>query len=763
MKKVIYYILLGFTLWPFEAYTQKVGLVLSGGGAKGFSHIGVIRALEENNIPIDYITGSSMGAIIGGLYAAGYSPYEMEILFRSEDFRLWSRGIVPPRYVYYFKKLDDNPSFVDLDFARTADKMQLALPTNIIPTGQMDFAFMELFTPAGAISDKNFDKLFIPFRCVATDIYRNSPVVFSKGDLGLSIRASMTVPLFFKPIEIDSVLLFDGGLVNNFPSDVMQQDFQPNIIIGSAVDYKDRKPKNDDLKLQIWNMMVRKTNYEIPDSLGIAIKSPVEDYELLDFDHLAEIEQAGYESTMAQMETIKSRISRRSDFELLTRKREEFRSKSPTMIFNNIQVSGVGEFQRQYVIQSIRHKSKTFDLEELRREYFKILADDKIKSLLPTADFNPKTGFYDLQLKAEQHKPLAVGIGGYFSLSDVNQGYIGLDYRLFNNIPITIQSNIHVGKFYSSFLLGSRFNLTTKKPLSLDLYYIKNRYNYFSGSTELFFEDKRPHYVIRNDDNIQFDVSFPAKTNSKWEAGINYVYQANDYYQTSKYTKYDEPDKTKFSGGNLHARFEEKAFNHKQYPTEGKMFTFEAAYVFGNEKEKPGTTSTFSYPFSRKHQYIQFDLCHEKYFNPARWLTLGIETNAHFSTKEFFHNYTSTVVSAKSYTPTVNSTIRFLPSLRANNFVAGGLKAIVPLSPSTHLRMEGYYFQPIKEILSGPSNQAYYSEKLFTSNQYVASGGFVIHTPFGPASILLNFYSQSDPKFYLQASFGYLIFNRPEN
>ncbi|MCX6238498.1 MAG: patatin-like phospholipase family protein [Bacteroidia bacterium] len=763
MKNVIYFVLIFLSMISFPGSAQKVGLVLSGGGARGLAHLGVIRALEENNIPIDYITGTSMGAIIGGLYAAGYSPDEMETLFKSEDFKLWSKGIIPPRYVYYFKKLDDNPSFIDLDFARNEDKMKLALPTNIIPAGQIDFAFMELFSPANAVSKNNFDKLFIPYRCVATDIYLNSPVVLRKGDLGMSIRASMTVPLFFKPIEIDSVLLFDGGLVNNFPFDVMQQDFKPDIMIGSAIDFKDKKPKIDDLKLQIWNMMVRKTNYLIPDSLGITIKSPVEHFAFLDFENLPDIEKAGYESTMAKMEKIKSRITRRSDMEQLTRRREEYRSKSPAMIFNNIQVSGVDGSLRYYVIQSIRHKSNTFDLEELRREYFKILADDKIKSLIPTTDYNNETGYFDLQLKAEQQKPLAVGVGGYFSLSDVNQGYIGLDYRLFNNLPITIQSNIHIGKFYSSFLVGSRFNFTTKQPFSLDLYFIKNRFNYFSGSTELFFEDKRPHYVVRNDDNIQFDVSFPAKTTSKWEAGIDFLNQSNEYYQTTKYTKDDEPDRTTFTARNLHARFEEKAFNKKQYPTEGKMFKFEALYMFGTEKETPGSTSTNNPRYRNEHQYIQLELSFEKYFKSTKWLTLGIETDSYFSTKKLFNNYTSSLISAKSFSPIVNSSIRYLPNLRANNFVAGGLKAIVPISPSAHIRLEGYYFQPFEELLSDNNNRPYYSDKLFTSNQFIGSGGLVVHTPFGPASLLLNFFSGSDPKFYVQASFGYMLFNRHEN
>jgi len=489
MKKVIWLVALTLYLLPFTGSGQKVGLVLSGGGAKGLAHIGVIKALEENNIPIDYIAGTSMGAIIGGLYAAGYSTEEMEILFKSEDFKRWSTGKIPTKYNYFFKQLDDNPSFIDMDFAKKEDKIKLALPTNLIPSGQMDFGFMELFSPANAVATENFDHLFVPFRCVATDIYRGEPVVFKSGDLGSSIRASMTFPFYFKPIEIDSVLLFDGGLVNNFPIDVMLQDFHPDIMIGSTVASKDIKPEKDDIKLQLENMMVRKTNYFIPDSLGFTIKSPVEHIAIFDFERLDEIEKVGYVSAMAQIEKIKSRIARRSDLEQLTRKREEYRSGAPTMKFNNIQVSGVDGSQRYYIIHSIRHKSKNFDLEDLRREYFKILADDKIQSLLPTAYYNKKTGIYDLQLKAEQKKPLAVGVGGYFSLSDVNQGYLGIDYRLFNNLPITIQSNIQFGKFYSSFMAGTRFNFTTSWPFSLELYFIKNRTDYYSGSTQLLFED----------------------------------------------------------------------------------------------------------------------------------------------------------------------------------------------------------------------------------------------------------------------------------
>jgi len=173
-------------------------------------------------------------------------------------------------------------------------------------------------------------------------------------------------------------------------------------MIGSNVAYKDIKPNKDDIKLQLENMMVRKTNYYIPDSMGFTIKSPVEHIAIFDFERLDEIEKVGYLSAMAQIDKIKSRIKRRSDLEQLTGRREEYRSLAPSLKFNNIQVSGVDGSQRYYIIHSIRHKSKTFDLEELRREYFKILADDKIQSLLPTANYSKETGLYDLQLKAEQ-------------------------------------------------------------------------------------------------------------------------------------------------------------------------------------------------------------------------------------------------------------------------------------------------------------------------------------------------------------------------
>lgn len=180
---------------------QKVGLVLSGGGAKGAAHIGVIKALEENNIPIDYITGTSIGAIIGSLYAMGYSPEEMLELMLSKEFSYWQTGTVEEQYTYYFKEPYPTPEFAHFSIDMS-DSLQIKasfLPQSLINPIQMNQAFMALFSQATAKAGWNFDNLFVPFRCVASDIYTKKPIIFKNGDLGDAVRASMTFPFSSSP------------------------------------------------------------------------------------------------------------------------------------------------------------------------------------------------------------------------------------------------------------------------------------------------------------------------------------------------------------------------------------------------------------------------------------------------------------------------------------------------------------------------------------------------------------------------------------
>jgi len=399
-----------FLFVTFYSFGQKVGLVLSGGGAKGLAHIGVIKALEENHIPIDYVAGTSMGAIVGSLYAAGYSPDEMIEIVTNPEFQDWAFGKISDKYLYYFKKKEYDASLVDLNF-KYDTIIKPVFPTNIIPPHTMDFAFMELMGKASAASGCNFDSLFVPFRCVASDIYANKAIVFANGDLSSSVRASMTFPFYFKPITINGRLLFDGGIYNNFPVDVMIHDFKPDYIIGSKVASNKSPDMDDDVFTQLENMIMIATNYTLPDSTGILIQPNVNYAGLMDFQLAKELIKDGYDATLAKMGEIKKRIPVRKDSLDLISTRSKFIKKEHPMVFKNIYMTGVNSFQKKYILKNIIHLNDTFTVDYLKKKYFRIIADDQIESMYPSSRYNPQSGYYDLLLNVVREKRFNARIG----------------------------------------------------------------------------------------------------------------------------------------------------------------------------------------------------------------------------------------------------------------------------------------------------------------------------------------------------------------
>ncbi|MGZ6540069.1 MAG: patatin-like phospholipase family protein, partial [Bacteroidia bacterium] len=410
-----------------SAKAQKVGVVLSGGGASGIAHIGVLKALEKNHIPIDYITGTSMGALIGALYAIGYSPDQIEALVKTERFKNWSEGVVDQKYAYYFKRTDDNASW--LTFKLSLDSAFVStLPTNLISPVAMDFGMMELAGGAAAAANYNFDSLFVPYRCVASDIEKKESVIFRKGDLAESVRASMSYPFYIRPITVDGKLLFDGGLYNNFPSNVMYDDFYPDFMIGSNVSGNNPPPDEDNLLSQIKTMLQSKSNYNILCEGGVIIE-PKTNVGLFNFSDVQPLIDSGYASAMRQMDFIKQYVSRRVDSTELSIRRSNFKSAQPKIVFDNIYVEGLTKNQADYAEKVLRHKNKQVNLEDMKEGYFRLAADDKIKSIFPKIKYNPKSGYYDLYLRVKKERNLITDVGGNFSNRPISQGYIGLQYN----------------------------------------------------------------------------------------------------------------------------------------------------------------------------------------------------------------------------------------------------------------------------------------------------------------------------------------------
>ncbi len=745
----------------FSSEAQKVGLVLSGGGAKGLAHIAVIKALEENGIPIDYIAGTSMGAIIAGLYSAGYSVEEMEALFKSEQFKFWSTGQIEEEYRYYYRNLEEDPSWLELELLKKEDKIKILPPTNLIPEEQMDFAFMEMFSSVTAIDKGDFNKLFVPFFCIATDVYNHREVVLRQGDLGEAIRGSMTFPLYFKPIEIDGTLVFDGGIVNNFPVQNMKELFNPDIIIGHNVANNPKKPDPDDVMAQIENMIMQKTEYKIDSTDGFLMETTFNNIGLLDFKKIDMIESSGYKTVNKQIEEIKKRITRRVGPEDLAEKRRQFNMKKPQLIFQNIQVEGVSStMQTKYIIQSLKHNAHVINLKELKKEYFKLVADQQIKSLRPVSKYNPETGYFDLHLIAKSNSPMQIKFGGNISTRPINQGFLSANYRIFKERAYTFSTNMYFGRFYSSFKVGARIDYPTSIPFYLAGYFTLNRWDYYSSTTEFVFEDVRPPYIIQNENNLRTEIGFPVNNWGKLTFGGSYSHARDEYYLTQSIKSADTPDKTAFDAISGSATFMSNSFNDKQYPTEGIASCLSLNYISGNEKNTPGTTSNNTLETQYTHNFYLLKGSYDRYIKMNRRITFGLMAEGVFSNKKPFSNYVSTILSAPSFNPIPHSKTIYLNNFHANKYIASGIKGIVKLSDGLHLRAEVYGFAPVREIAETSSYMASYSDDTFTTINFMGSGAIVFQSAIGPISFSVNYYDKSQTKFFAMLNIGYILFNR---
>ncbi|NVJ59094.1 MAG: patatin-like phospholipase family protein [Gammaproteobacteria bacterium] len=223
------------------AERQSIGLALSGGGARGAAHIGVLRVIEEKNIPIDYIAGTSMGAIVGALYASGYTLDEIEEIVNTIDWQAAFEDDVKRDQRSYRRKVDDRRFISKLQIG--LDREGLKLPAGIVSGQSIGLILNRYFAPVSHIN--HFDKLNIPFRAVATDLATGNPVIIEKGSLAQAVTASMSIPGFLIPVERNGQLLVDGGIANNLPISIVR-NMGADIII--AVDISTPLFETEDLK-----------------------------------------------------------------------------------------------------------------------------------------------------------------------------------------------------------------------------------------------------------------------------------------------------------------------------------------------------------------------------------------------------------------------------------------------------------------------------------------------------------------------------------
>jgi len=370
MRRLLLCLLLSFTslaLAAAEATRPKVGLVLSGGAARGLAHIGVLKALEEQGVKIDAIAGTSMGAVIGGLYASGYKIDELEKLALGID---WKEALsdAPEREDVPFRRKQDDRDFLVKQKLSFRDDGSLGLPLGVIQGQNLALLLESLLAHSSDIRD--FDKLPIPFRAVATDIVNGEKVVFRKGHLPQVIRASMSIPAVFAPVEINGQLLVDGGMVDNIPVDVAREmGVDMVIVVDIGTPLRGRKQLNTvfDILNQSITLMTR-SNSEVqlaslkPDD--ILIQPALASYGTTDFGRALDIINAGYRATQV-MEKRLAGLRQSTDVQLAEARTAEER----TPVITAIKIendSKIGDSVIRYYIR--QPVGEPLDLGRLQRD-----------------------------------------------------------------------------------------------------------------------------------------------------------------------------------------------------------------------------------------------------------------------------------------------------------------------------------------------------------------------------------------------------------
>jgi NTE family protein len=339
---------------PARSDAPRIALALSGGGARGIAHVGVLKVLEELRVPVHCVVGTSMGAIVGGTYAAGRSTQEMETIVLAADWAEIFRDNPPRRETAVRRKIDDyKPLF---GFEVGLRDGSLALPKGVIAGVSIESFFREMTQPAAAITD--FDKLPVPFRAVATDLETGAAVVLGEGNLAQALRASMSVPGAIAPVEIDGRLLVDGGLADNLPIDAARRlcgDVVIAVNISTPPLRRDQITSAGSVTVQMINFIGLQTVKEQLKSLtakDVLIAPALGDIAASSFDRSADAIRIGEEATRAMAPQLQ-RYSLPAD-QYAAQRNRQLASAKPYFTVDAIRIEGLDRTNPAVVAALVR-------------------------------------------------------------------------------------------------------------------------------------------------------------------------------------------------------------------------------------------------------------------------------------------------------------------------------------------------------------------------------------------------------------------------
>jgi len=443
----------------------RVGLVLSGGGAKGIAHVGVLKVIEELGIPIDYIGGTSMGSIVGGLYALGYTSSQLENYLKEADWEnlLTSRVLRPNVSIYEKGKRKR----YWMQFPIRGGKIEL--PLGILSGQNVSNLFCELASPA--YDQPDFSKFPIPFLCVATDIEAGGEAVIEHGDLAKAMRASMAIPTIFTPEEIDGKKLFDGGLINNFPANLVH-DKGMDILIGVDVTSLD-KPEEYNNIYQIMDRLVFMSSQPLKDAnrklCQIFITPDLSEYSTASFNAVDSLIVRGERAARLHYDELKKLADYLNGFES-ERVKEHAICPQPLQSFyvKKVVINGLKSTTKEILLQKL-------DLDFPRELTFNQLnnAVDRVKGtqvfLSIVYHLNPlPDGAVELQFDCVEHSENLIRVGMHYDQEYKAALLLNLSLRnfLLNNSKAGVELSIGANPAFSlSYFHSPNFRRTEKKIL----------------------------------------------------------------------------------------------------------------------------------------------------------------------------------------------------------------------------------------------------------------------------------------------------------
>lgn len=573
MKKLSLLILV-FSL-VFSAFAQdqkrpKIGVVLSGGGAKGLAHIGALKVLEEAGVKVDYIGGTSMGAIIGGLYASGYTAKQLDSIFTVVDTDALLQDYIPRTSKSFFEKRNDEVYALTLPFNR----FKIGVPT-ALSKGMYNYNLLSRLTNHVRLI-RDFDKLPIPFVCIATDIETGEKVVLKNGILPKAVLASGAFPSLYTPVEIDGRLLVDGGVTDNYPIEEVRK-MGADIIIGVDVQegLKDRNNLGgaSGVLVQITNFnMIEKMDAKRK-ATDIYIKPDIKGYSVISFDLGKEIIKKGEEAAFSVYEKIAKLGFSANEIQ----KKVPITEPDDTLNISGIKVNELNNFTRAYVLGKLRFKKNS-------KITFQKLSDG-ISNLSSTQNFSAISYSFEkaegkdnlvMELKENPVKRyLKLGVhydGLYKSAALVNvtqkkvffkNDNVSLDVILGDNFRYNLNYYYDNG-FYWSFGVNSRYNQFNKN-ITTDFANGLALESLGTSSININFSDFTQQLFAQT----VFVQKFLVGAGAEWKhlriksetlVDVNPVLENSSYASLYGYVKFDTQDKNYFAKKGVHFFGDFKSF-----------------------------------------------------------------------------------------------------------------------------------------------------------------------------------------------------------